>query len=90
MKLLIFLILVAIGCSSLYSCIQNTFTQSCKSLLYLCLNDPSCAYQIDMNARHIKLDSKSVHFPSLYLSNPDAIKLYNCMKNNCQLPEIDQ
>ena len=73
MKEIIFLLLISYALSSLYDCINSSFSNACKSLLYPCLNDPSCGYQIDMNARHINLDSKSLHFPSLYLSHPKAI-----------------
>ena len=83
-------LLVFVRSESLYSCIENTFTTSCKSQLYACTNDPECSYQLHENTKHIFLDQNSIDFPTLYFSNQKARDLYSCIKSQCNLPEIDE
>ncbi len=76
--------------AQLYNCIQNAFNNNCKTKLYECTNNPECSYQLHENTHHIFLDEKSQVFPPLYFSNPLARSLYACLKDSCNLPEINE
>jgi hypothetical protein len=83
------LLLTAAHSASIYSCIDSAFNNTCKTKLYSCTNNPECSYQLHENTRHIFLDQDSTVFPQLYFSNALARDLYDCLKKECSLPDID-
>jgi hypothetical protein len=76
--------------ASVYQCIDSAFNNTCKAKLYACTNTPECSYQLHENTKHIFLDQDSTVFPPLYFSHALARELYECLKKECSLPEINE
>lgn len=86
----VLLCIPSVTSATYYSCIDSAFNNTCKSKLYACTNNPQCSYQLHENTKHIFLNTDSQTFPTLFFSNPIAIDLYDCLKKECSLPEIDE
>jgi hypothetical protein len=56
----------------------------------LCTDNPECSYQLNENTQHIFLYPETTTFPQVYFSNNLAINLYECLKKQCSLPNINQ
>jgi hypothetical protein len=87
---ILFLVIATASSASIYQCIDSAFNNTCKAKLYSCTNNPECSYQLHENTKHIFLNADSETFPTLYFSNAIARELYDCLKKECKLPEIDE
>lgn len=61
---------------ALKECVNNAFTNTCKTQLYQCFNTSDCSYQLHTNTQHIYINDDDKVIPKMYFSNPLAVSLH--------------